>query len=302
MREYTPENVTDAVLEQMADTPDERLRTIMESLVRHLHEFAREVHLTPEEWLTGIDFLTRVGQTCTPARQEFILLSDTIGLSTLVNTLHDATRVEDATHTSNLGPFYRENSPEMNLGDKIVEGDDSPEIQLYGQIRNAQGEPIPGAKIEIWQTSSRGTYDMQEDESGHMDYRATFHADEEGRYYLRTVRPLGYSIPLDGPVGEMIRAQDREGCRPAHIHYIVSAPGYREVITAIYLPDQYLETDTVFGAAADLVVPEPQEDPNAPIPGVPAIHFDLTLAREGKIDVGSGRVGADPSKVAAKAG
>ena len=300
MKEQTIDNITESVLEQNATCADPRFKEIMESLIRHLHDFAREVHLTPGEWIQGIEFLTKVGQTCTPNRQEFILLSDTLGFSSLINLLHDATRTEEATHTSNLGPFFREEAPQMKLGDKIVEGDDSREICLYGKVTDVTGKPIANAKMDIWQASSRGTYDMQENpDQGHMDYRAQFRTDENGNYWLRTVEPIGYYIPLDGPVGDMIRAQSREGARPAHIHYMVSSPGYRELITAIYFPGQYLESDTVFGAAGDLVVHVNENDANAPIKGLPAVHFDLTLARE-SIPSGTGRMGADPSKIAEK--
>jgi len=299
MKEQTIDNITESVLEQNATCADPRFQEIMEALIRHMHDFAREVHLTPGEWIQGIEFLTKVGHTCTGDRQEFILLSDTLGVSTLINLLHDATRTEEATHTSNLGPFFRENAPPKALGDKIVEGDDSREICLYGRVTDVTGKPIANAKMDIWQACSRGTYDMQEISGGHMDYRAQFRTDENGNYWLRTVEPLGYYIPLDGPVGDMIRAQRREGARPAHIHYLVSADGYRELITAIYLPGQYLESDTVFGAAGDLVVTVNENDPESPIKGLPSIRFDLTLAREGTKS-GTGRMGADPSMIAEK--
>lgn len=299
MKNYTPVSITEAVIEQMSSTPDARLKTVMESAVRHLHAFAREVNLTPGEWLQAIDFLTRVGQTCTPTRQEFILLSDTLGFSTLVNTLHDATAVEEATRTSLLGPFFREDSPQLKQGERISKRDQSDEILLWGSVRNVAGDPLANAKVMVWQTSSAGTYDLQEGDGSSIDYRGTFHTDEKGAYYLRTVRPLGYFIPMDGPVGALVNAQNREGCRPAHIHFLISAPGYRELVTALYFRDQYLETDVVFGASPDLVATEKANDPQAPIRGLPSVHFDFSLAREGTAEVGTGRVGADPSKVGA---
>lgn len=294
MKNYTPQSVTEAVLEQMAGTGDERLKTIVESAIRHLHDFARDVNLTPVEWLKAIEFLTRVGKTCTPTRQEFILLSDTVGLSTLVNTLHDATALEDATSTSLLGPFFREDAPPLPLGELISKHDISEQILLWGAVRNAAGEAIPDAKLMIWQTSSAGVYDLQEGDGSAIDYRGTFRADAAGNYHLRTVRPLGYFIPMDGPVGDLVRAQRREGCRPAHIHFLISAPGFRELITALYFPDRYLETDVVFGASPELVIKEKINDPEAPMKGLASVHFDFTLAREGSADIASGRVGADP--------
>jgi hydroxyquinol 1,2-dioxygenase len=297
MREYTSETITEAVLEQMATTPNLRLKEIMESAVRHLHAFAREVNLTPAEWIYGIEFLTRVGHLCSPARQEFILLSDTLGFSTLVNALHDRTAKEEATHTSLLGPFFRENAPKLDAGAQICRTDRSGEIVLWGRVRNHQGEPIPDAQVTVWQTASDGRYDMQRDPEA-VDCRGVFRADEQGRYLFRTVRPLGYYIPLDGPVGEMVKAQGRHGMRPAHIHFLISAPGYRELVTALYLGgDEHLEDDVVFGASADLVVREEQNDPNCPIQGFPSIRFDFSLARAAEADWTVGRVGADPSKV-----
>jgi hydroxyquinol 1,2-dioxygenase len=301
MREYTPETITAAVIDQMSTTADPRLKEIMESAVRHLHAFAREVKLTPAEWIYGIEFLTRVGHMCSPARQEFILLSDTLGLSTLVNTLHDSTAVEEATHTSLLGPFFRESTPEFEPGAQISKKDSSQEVVLWGRVTDSQGRPLAGAKVTVWQTASDGRYDMQVDPEG-VDCRGIFRTDEEGRYFLRTVRPLGYYIPLDGPVGEMVLAQGRHGMRPAHIHFLIGAPGYRELVTALYLKgDAHLEDDVVFGASADLVAEEKQNDPRCPIQGLPSIHYDFSLSREAEVDKLGGRVGADPSKIATAA-
>ena len=301
IKHYTPQSVTDAVLLQMRSTADERMKTIIESAIRHLHEFAREVNLTPAEWLKAIEFFTRVGKTCTATRQEFILLSDVIGLSTLVNTLHDSTAVETATATSLLGPFFREDAPALPLGEQISQADKSAAILLWGSVRSAAGKAIPNAKLMVWQTSSAGVYDLQEGDGSAIDYRGTFQADAGGRYHLRTVRPLGYFIPMDGPVGDLVRAQGREGCRPAHIHFLISAPGFRELVTALYFPGRYLETDVVFGASPQLVVKEQAADPAAPIQGLPSVRFDFILAREGSADHAGGRVGADPGKVASEA-
>jgi hydroxyquinol 1,2-dioxygenase len=301
MREYTPETITEAVLEQMATTQNPRLKEVMESAVRHLHAFAREVNLTPAEWIYGIEFLTRVGHMCSPARQEFILLSDTLGLSTLVNTLHDRTAMEEATHTSLLGPFFREDAPQFEPGAQICRTDRSQELVLWGRVSDSQGEPIPDARVTVWQTATDGQYDMQRNAAG-VDCRGVFRTDERGRYLLRTVRPRGYYIPLDGPVGEMVKAQGRHGMRPAHIHFLISAPGYRELVTALYPEgDEHLEDDVVFGASADLVVREKQDDPQCPIKGLPSIRFDFSLAREVEADRTGGRVGADPSKIVGRA-
>jgi protocatechuate 3,4-dioxygenase beta subunit len=302
MREYTPENITDAVLEQMSTTPDPRMKEIMEAAVRHLHAFAREVKLTPGEWIKGIEFMTKVGQMCTPARQEFILLSDTVGLSALVNIMHDKTKMEEATSASLLGPFFRENTPKFASGAQIAKKADGTEVVLYGRVTNAQGAPLPGAQVTVWQTAADGRYDIQNGIE-EIDCRGIFSTDEKGNYLIRTVRPLGYFIPLDGPVGQMVMAQKRHGMRPAHIHFLISAPGYRELVTALYLAgDKHLDDDVVFGASGDLVAHVKDNDPASPIKGLPSIHFDFSLARESEADRRAGRVGADPGQVTASNG
>jgi hydroxyquinol 1,2-dioxygenase len=296
MRELTSANITDAVLEQMATTPDARLKEIQTAAVKHLHAFARETNLTPAEWIAGIGFMTQVGKMCTPERQEFILLSDTVGLSALVNFLHDTTAMEAATATSLLGPFYRENAPVLAAGSQIARKvKPGSECLLYGRVTDSRGLPIPNARVSVWQTSADGLYDIQESAT-EVDYRGVFSTDADGRYVVRTVTPIGYSIPMDGPVGAMIKTQNRHGMRPAHIHFLVSSPGFRELVTALYLrTDPYLETDTVFGSSGDLAVDLVANDPDAPVQGLPAMRFDMSLSRESA--EGSGRVGADPSQI-----
>ena len=298
MRELTPETITDAVLDQMATTSDARMKEVMAAAVRHLHDFAREVNLTPGEWIKGIEFMTLVGKMCTPARQEFILLSDTLGLSALVNGLHDKTAIEEGTHTSLLGPFYREASPKLAPGSQIARHvKPGTECVLYGKVTDVDGKPLANATVSVWQTSADGLYDIQEDATS-TDYRGVFGTDANGVFTIRTVKPRGYSIPMDGPVGGMVRAQGRHGMRPAHIHFLVGAPGYRELVTALYLRDDpHLADDVVFGSSDDLAVDIVASDPNCPIPGVPSIRFDLRLSREGEADKTSGRVGSDPSAI-----
>jgi catechol 1,2-dioxygenase/hydroxyquinol 1,2-dioxygenase len=299
----TPETVTQAVFEQMATTTDPRMREIMEAAVMHLHQFARDTKLTPAEWLYGIDFLTRVGKMCTPDRQEFILMSDTLGMSALVNLMHDKTAMEVATDTSLLGPFFRENAPRMNPGDQIAKDTSAGEVAMYGKVTDAHGKPLANARIDIWQTASNGLYDIQSDPSGAMDCRGYFLTDADGNYLMRTVSPIDYSIPMDGPVGEMVRAQRRHGMRPAHIHLLISAPDHRELVTALYLStSKYLATDVVFGSSSeDLVAEVIENDPNCPIKGMLAVRYDFRLSRMSEADRRSGRVGSDPSKVGATA-
>jgi len=270
----------------------------MEAAVRHLHAFAREIDMTPQEWLQGIQFMTEVGKACTPLRQEFILLADVLGLSAVVNALHDKKARELGSQSSLLGPFFREGVPIMPLGTQIVERPTTEEITVHGQVTSNDGTPVPGALIQIWQTSERGLYDMQERGGGdHLDMRGNFLTDAEGRYHFRTVRPLGYSIPIDGPVGRLVKLQNRPGMRPSHIHCLIGAEGFRELVTALYFGDDpHIDDDTVFGVSQSLVV-EAKHDPASPIPGLRAVRYDFRLADA--VPGETGRVGADPTKLMA---
>jgi hydroxyquinol 1,2-dioxygenase len=291
--------VTAEALAQMAKTPDPRLREIMAAAIRHLHDFAREVELKPEEWLAGIAFLTAVGHACTPYRQEFILLSDVLGLSRLVNVMHDAEGRESAgTETSLLGPFFREKAPEFAAGESIATQDKGgEEIVLFGQVMDAEGMPIPDAEIDIWQVDATGLYDLQANAPEVMDMRGRFRTDAAGRFHMRTVKPMGYSIPMDGPVGQMVRKQDRHGMRPGHIHMLVQAPGYRELVTALYMADDpNIDSDTVFGVSKSLIVQPQRGLPDAPRGDLPAVRYDFRLSRLAAGETG-GRVGADPSQI-----
>lgn len=284
--------VTDAALEQMSTTANPRLKQIMDAAVRHLHAFARDVELTPAEWMQGLQFLTAAGQACTPIRQEFILLSDVLGVSAVVNALHDKKARELGSQSSLLGPFYREGAPDLPLGAQIVRNPTAEEIVIHGQITDNSGKPLPGALIQVWQTSERGLYDLQERGGEEMDMRGNFRAGGQGHYHFRTVRPLGYSIPMDGPVGELVHAQGRHGMRPSHIHMLIGAEGHRELVSALYFgDDDHIASDTVFGVSQSLVVMA-KDDPNSPVKGMHAVRYDFRLPAQ--VPGESGRVGADP--------
>jgi len=276
MQELDQYTITDVALAQMSSTKDERLHEIMDAAVRHLHEFAREVDLKPRELFEGLRFLTEVGHKCTPHRQEFILLSEVLGLETVVNILNDLRPKEPGTRSSILGPFYVANSPPRRLGDSLNPSGNSEEIALYGRVTDSSGHAIPNATVEVWQTDEEGLYDVQRHDE--LDLRGCFHTDAEGRYYLRSIRPLGYSIPMDGPVGDLIRAQGRHGMRPAHVHFLVGAPGFRSITTAFYLQnDTYIESDTVFGVTESLNRRINDNDLSSPVPNLPSVKFDFTL-------------------------
>ena len=278
MQELDQDTITGVSLEQMSSTQDGRFKELMDAAVRHLHDYARDVDLKPAELLAGLRFLTEVGRKCTAHRQEFILLSEVLGLETVVNTLNDLRRSQRATRTSILGPFYVSDPPPRELGQSLCPNVNAPEIALYGRVMDTTGTAIPNATVEIWQTDEEGLYDVQRHEE--LDLRGRFRADPQGRYYLRTVRPLGYSIPMDGPVGDLIRAQGRHGMRPAHIHFLVGAPNYCKVTTAVYLRnDRYIESDTVFGVTESLIRDIQDPDPSSPFPNLPGLQFDFTLCR-----------------------
>jgi catechol 1,2-dioxygenase/hydroxyquinol 1,2-dioxygenase len=246
-----------------------------------------------------MQFLTAVGQACTPLRQEFILLSDVLGVSAVVNARHDRKAKELGSQSSLLGPFYREGVPELPLGAQIVETPTAEELVVHGKVTDTDGAPLANALIQVWQTSERGLYDLQERNGESLDMRGNFRTDAEGKYWFRTVRPKGYSIPMDGPVGDLVHAQGRHGMRPSHIHMLIGADGHRELVTALYFgDDDFIDSDTVFGVSGSLVV-EAKDDPDSPAKGLRAVRYDFRLAKAAPGD--SGRVGADPTTFMNKA-
>jgi hydroxyquinol 1,2-dioxygenase len=257
MRNLDQNTITDSALERIAQCDNPRLKEVMTSLIRHVHDFAREVNLTPDEWMAGIEFLTAVGHITDDKRQEFILLSDTLGLSALVDILASRGNSEKSTESSLLGPFFREGAPEMKAGDSIARGIEGEPLLLHGRVTSIDGKPIGGARIEVWQASSDGRYDLQFDnfKGAEMNLRARFRTDANGRYEIKSVKPSSYPVPSDGPVGRMLNALGRHPYRPAHIHFIISAAGYRPLVTALYIDgDKYIDSDVVFGSREQLVV------------------------------------------------
>lgn len=260
MRNLNPDTITQAVIDSFAHTPDARLQQIMSSLVRHLHDFAREVQLTEAEWFQGIDFLTRCGHITDDKRQEFILLSDVLGLSMLtVAQNHD--KPAGCTEATVFGPFHVEGAPSYALGDDIANGAKGTPCQVRGSVRGLDGTPIPGAVMDVWQSDDDGLYDVQHADLDHAQARGVLRTDEAGRYHFRTVVAVPYAIPHDGPVGQMLKALGRHPWRPAHLHFRIQAPGYETLITHVFRQDSdYLDADAVFGVRQSLVcdwVPQP---------------------------------------------
>jgi hydroxyquinol 1,2-dioxygenase len=254
MRNLDETTITQAVIARHANiNNNERLQTVITSLVQHLHGFARDVQLTEAEWAAGIDFLTAVGHTCSPKRQEFILLSDTLGLSTLVVAQNHRKPV-GCTEATVFGPFHVEDAPERPLGADVANGAEGEPCFVRGCIRGLAGEPIAGAVIEVWQADANGLYDTQYEELDEHRARATMRSGQDGGYQFRSIVATPYPIPHDGPVGQMLEALNRHPWRPAHVHFRISAPRYETLVTHVFRDgDSYLDSDAVFGVRSSLV-------------------------------------------------
>ncbi|TCL08319.1 hydroxyquinol 1,2-dioxygenase [Shimia isoporae] len=287
MRSVTKDNITDVFTSYFGEDTDPRVKEVLTALARHMHDFAREVNLTHDEWRVGIDFLTRAGEITTPERQEFVLLSDVLGLSSLVDMLHST---PEATSSSVLGPFHVSNPPPLAIGGDMKRDFEGEVILVEGTVRDTDGKPIPHATIDIWQTAPNGMYSSQDPDQDIHSFHGLMTADENGRYAFTTVRPVEYTVPADGPVGDILRAAGRHPWRPSHLHYIVSAEGFRSLVTEVFPDDDpYLDQDTVFGVRDDLVMTYVQQ-PSGSFPdgfeisgkvdGTYArVDFDLVLAK-----------------------
>jgi hydroxyquinol 1,2-dioxygenase len=252
MRNLTQDNITQAVIARFADTPDPRLKEILTSLVQHLHAFARDVQLTEAEWFEGIAFLTRAGHITDDKRQEFILLSDTLGLSMLTVAMNND-KPAGATESTVFGPFFVEGAPAYEHGEDVANGAPGIPCQVRGQVRGLDGQPVPHARIEVWQADAEGKYDVQREGAGHMA-RGKLVAGPEGEYHFQSILAEAYPIPDDGPVGDMLRATGRHPWRPAHLHFMIEAPGYETLITHVFRNgDRYLDSDAVFGVRQSLI-------------------------------------------------
>lgn len=278
MPHVTKDTLTDAVIATFAEDTDPRFREIMTALIRHMHGFVREVDLSQEEWLAAIEFLYQTGQKTTRKRNEFILLSDTLGVTSLMDLL-SGHATEGVTESSVLGPFYVEGAPMIdNSGDLIGQNDGIKGV-VQGRVRTADGKAIPGALLDIWQNAANGQYSVEDPDQDDFNLRGRLHADDQGSYSFTTIRPMPYTVPDDGPAGVMLHAMGRHPWRPAHIHFKVSADGYQDLITELYPDDdQYIDEDAVFGVRESLSVTfapnESTED--ASRYGLSAPFFELT--------------------------
>lgn len=253
---FTETNSVEAVNARMGDDVSPRLREVMSCLVKHLHAFAREVNLTQAEWEYGIDFLTRTGQMCTRERQEFILLSDTLGMSMLVDAINNR-RPIGATENTVFGPFHVEGCPVREMGERICLDGKGESCLFIGRVLDLDGNPVSGARIDVWSDNADGYYDVQQPEfQPKWNNRGVFVTAADGRYSFIGIRPVSYPIPDDGPVGQMLASLGRHPYRPAHMHYMVRADGFQKLVTHTFVGgDPYLESDTVFGVKQTLVAP-----------------------------------------------
>lgn len=287
MRNINEFAITQAVKDSFRTEPGSRFEKLLHGLIDHLHDYAREMNLTHEEWMRVLTFLYGCGKISTPERQEFILLSDVLGFSALVDMIN--TR-GGATEGSNLGPFYLDDAPKKELGADLSDGRDGVTVLVHGKVTDSLHKPLPGAIVDTWQADSSGTYPIQEQGQGQdkYDLRGVFRANEKGEYYYTTVLPKPYTVPYDGPVGELLRAGNRHAWRAAHLHYIVRAPGMSSITTEVFFDNtEYLDNDAVFGVRKSLIAKlEPykatgddamnlEKKPDA------RVKFDFVLAPEG---------------------
>ena len=274
----TPEDITAAVLASFDGCPDERLRTVMRSLTAHLHAFVTDVALTQEEWQAAIAVLTATGHITTGKRQEWILWSDTLGVSMLVDALSSRTP-EGATESTVQGPFYVPGSPRRGYGDRIDEIPAGEALWVHGHVRSLDGRPLPGAELDVWQNGDNELYAVQDPEAPEDHLRGLFTARDDGSYGFVTVRPSPYPIPYDGPVGHMLSATGRHPWRPAHIHVIVRAPGHRPVTTHVFdAGSEHIDSDAVFAVKPSLLrelTARSADDPERPT-GITGPWWSLT--------------------------
>jgi hydroxyquinol 1,2-dioxygenase len=253
MENLNANHITESVLERLANTPDPRLKEIMVSLVRHLHGFAREVKLTEAEWLKGIEFLTQTGHITNAQRQEFILLSDVLGLSMLTVVMNND-KPDVCTQATVLGPFHVDDAPHYKLGDDVANGAKGQPCRVQGSVKGVQGEAVAHARIEVWQSDEKGLYDVQYADRSQHQARGILTADAQGRFHFQSILAMPYPIPHDGPVGQLLEATARHPWRPAHLHFKIEAPGYETLITHVFRKDDpYLASDAVFGVRESLV-------------------------------------------------
>jgi len=252
MRTVSKDTITQSFIDYIGDEADERLRFVLESLVTHLHDFVKETELTHDEWRKGLELLFAAGNISSPERNEFVLFSDVLGVSSLVDMIHSPGNV---TPSSVLGPFHVLGAPELAVGGDMRGENEGDAVVVSGTVKSDKGEPIEGAVLEIWQTAENGLYSGQDETQAEYNLRARMTTGADGRYLFSTVRPAPYTVPDDGPVGELLRATGRQPWRPSHLHFIVTALGHKTLVTEVFPSDDpYLDQDAVFGVREKLIM------------------------------------------------
>jgi protocatechuate 3,4-dioxygenase beta subunit len=247
--------VTDAVLEAVNRTEDPRLREILLALVRHLHGFVREVHLSEREFQQAVRIIAAMGQKTTASHNEVVLMAGSLGVSSLVCLLNNGSDGESETQANLLGPFWRDDQPLGASGDTLVRSPTpGPGLLVRVSIEDGKGRAVAGAEVDVWHSSPEGLYENQDPKQAEMNLRGRFISDQAGRFHFRSVKPSGYPIPVDGPVGELVKASRRHNCRPAHLHFMIYKPGFKTLISQIYSPDDpHLDSDVQFGVTRALI-------------------------------------------------
>ena len=271
------EDVTDVVVDAFKNTADPRVREILTALVKHLHAFARDVHLTEEEFEQAVQYVVRLGQKTTDTHNEAVLMSGSLGFSTLICLLNNGNNGQTETMANLLGPFWRMNSPRTENGGSIVRSaTPGPVLFVNAVVRDQSGRPIEGAEVDVWHSSPEGFYEQQDPKQAPMNLRGKFFADAQGHFAFRSVKPAGYPIPIDGPVGDLVRATGRHHYRPAHLHFLIYKPGFKTLISQIYVnDDDKLETDVQFGVTRALVGDYVRHDGGAPAADVTGEWYSL---------------------------
>jgi catechol 1,2-dioxygenase len=271
------EDVTPAVLEAYKNIEDPRLREIVAALIKHLHAFAREVHLSEEEFHAGAQLVARMGQMTNDTHNEVVLMSGSLGLSALICLLNNGNNGQTETTANLLGPFWRMNSPATENGGSIIRSPTpGPAIFVDAFVKDQSGAPIAGAEVDVWHSSPEGFYEQQDPRQAHMNLRGKFTTDAEGHFWFRSVKPAGYPIPVDGPVGDLVRAGKRHNFRPAHLHFLIFKEGFKTLISQIYSnDDDKLETDVQFGVTRALIGNYIRHDGPAPASDVRGEWYSL---------------------------
>ena len=287
MRTVTPETLADLLLSLSGPDTNPRVQEVLSALVRHLHGFAQEVGLTHDEWRKGLELLTRAGEISNAERNEFVLISDVLGLSSLVDMINSP---KNCTNSSVLGPFHIVGAPPLPVGGDVIGDNTGPQVVCLHEEQQDPGPPIDGAVIEMWQTADNGLYSGQDTTQTDYNLRMSMTTGKDGRYAVSTVRPAPYLVPTNGPVGDLLNATGRHAWRPSHLHFIVQAPGMRTLVTEVFPSDDpYLDQDAVFGVRSDLVMEYTPGNRTALAPDIvardrladefSAVDFDFVLSR-----------------------